>query len=85
MNKLKLILLAATLLFCIRTINAQIPINDAGWVLQTSASEEFNSALNFTTKWYSAYPWGGFNGGAEQNLAANLDQSSGTTLKIKMK
>ena len=83
MNKLKLILLAATLLFCIRTINAQIPINDAGWVLQTSASEEFNSALNFTTKWYSAYPWGGFNGGAEQNLAANLDQSSGTTLKIK--
>ena len=87
MNKLKLILLAETLLFCIRTINAQIPINDPGWILQpvgtSGGSEEFNSpSLDFVNKWHNQYPWGDYSGGAEIVYPANLI-STGTSLKIK--
>jgi beta-glucanase (GH16 family) len=67
---------------CFNFLKAQIPINDPAWILQTSASEEFNAPLDTVNKWYPRYAWGWLNNGAEYNYPANLIQT-GTTLKIK--
>jgi len=75
-------LIALLMLTCLYQAKAQIPVNDPAWQIQTGASEEFNAPLDFTTKWYNQYPWGPLNNGAEYNKPANLDQSTGTTLKI---
>lgn len=80
---MKLILFFVSIIFLgIQIAQSQIPVNDPAWHLQTSASEEFNSSLDFTNKWYNQYPFGPLNNGAEYNYPANLIQT-GTTLKIK--
>jgi beta-glucanase (GH16 family) len=65
----------------------QIPVNDPAWQLQpggtSGGTEEFNSTLDYTNKWFDQYPWGDYSLGAEIDLPANLIQT-GTTLKIKV-
>lgn len=79
---MKLILFFVSTFLGIQIAKSQIPVNDPAWHLQDSASEEFNSNLDFTIKWYNQYQFGPLNNGAEYNYPANLIQT-GTTLKIK--
>lgn len=70
--------------------NAQVPSNDSAWIIQTSLSDEFNSAyIDSASKWYKHY--GNFistnpditlANGAELNFSRNLIMT-GSTLKIK--
>ncbi|HXB12540.1 MAG TPA: glycoside hydrolase family 16 protein [Bacteroidia bacterium] len=87
MKKLNYIFLFLFAIVLSQTTNGQIPINDPAWQLQptgtSGGSEEFNSALDFTNKWFPQFPWGDYNGGPEIDLQANLIQTTGTTLKIK--
>jgi beta-glucanase (GH16 family) len=76
------ILLVLFLLISLKEMKAQIPSNDPAWVLQTSASEEFNSALDTVNKWRFGYAWGHANNGAEWNFPSQLTQTTTTTLKI---
>ncbi len=87
MHKLHYTILLIAMLVSIKNTKAQIPVNDPGWNLQpggtSGGTEEFNSSLDFTTKWIPQYPWGDYVGGAEIEKLANLIQTTGTTLKIK--
>ena len=80
------------LLFCIFAfignhiqLFAQIPVNDAGWILQPNLSDEFDSAYLNLTRWSYTDNWPA--NGAEINYVRNLIMT-GTgvgngTLKIK--
>jgi len=80
---MKVIYISLFVIFWAQMAKSQIPANDPAWHLQTGSSEEFNSSLDFTNKWYNQYPFGPLNNGAEYNYPANLIQT-GTTLKIKV-
>ncbi len=79
----KIFLISFIFLFFGIIVKSQIPpIADPAWIIQTSTSEEFDSPLNFATKWFNQYPWGPINNGAEYNYTTNLIET-GTSLKIK--
>jgi beta-glucanase (GH16 family) len=81
MRKLNYILLLIVLFVNIKNSKAQIPINDPGWNIQNSLSDEFNGSSLNTSKWNKDW----INDWDHHSLAAMYDSNivvSGGSLKL---